>query len=335
MLRSGYEVWNGWRKQNPKVIPDLSGADLIQANLSRADLTRANLRGANLGQAYLEAADIGRANLRGANLRRADLTRANLIRADLRKAHLWGADLTSTLLRDANLAESYFGETLCVAISLNGLNGLSLITHSFQSFISIDTLEMTAADLGKDATKQHEIELFLEAAGVPKEYIEFFRSRIGRPIQFYSCFISYSTKDQAFADRLYTDLRQRSIRCWLASEDLKIGDQFRLVINDAIRQHDKLVLVLSASSIESSWVEDEVKKAQKREEAEGKMVLFPVRIDGAVMETPEPWAAHIRKHRHIGDFRRWKDHDDYTKSLDRLIRDLRPEDNRKAASAPE
>ena len=80
------------------------------------------------------------------------------------------------------------------------------------------------------------------------------------------------------------------------SEDLKIGDQFRLEINDAIRHHDKLVLVLSASSIESSWVEDEVKKALKREEAEGKTVLFPVRIDDAVLVTPEPWAARIRKH---------------------------------------
>src|SRR5262249_21102960 len=158
-----------------------------------------------------------------------------------------------------------------------------------------------------------------------KDYIEFFKSRVGQPIQFYSCFISYGTKDQAFADRLHADLLRKDVRCWLASEDLKIGDQFQLKINDAIRQHDKLVLVLSESSIESSWVEDEVKKALKREEAEGSTVLFPDRIDDAVMETPEPWAAQIRKHRQMGDFRKWKDHDEYSKSLERLIRDLRPE----------
>ena len=37
-----------------------------------------------------------------------------------------------------------------------------------------------------------------------------------------------------------------------------------------------------------------------------------------------PWAlaASIRRTRHIGDFRRWKDHDKYQKSLGRLIRDL-------------
>jgi len=189
----------------------------------------------------------------------------------------------------------------------------------------VDTLERTAEGLATDPKAQNEIESFLEKAGVPKEYVDFFRSRIGQPIQFYSCFISYSSKDQNFADRLYADLRTKNIRCWLATEDLKIGDKFRLRINDAIRQHDKLVLILSEHSIDSSWVEDEVKKALKREEGEGEAVLFPVRIDDAVMETPEPWAAQIRKHRHIGDFRNWKRKDEYQKVLARLVRDLQPE----------
>jgi len=52
------------------------------------------------------------------------------------------------------------------------------------------------------------------------------RSGIRRPIQFYPAFISYSTKDQEFADRLYAD-HQKNIRCWPAIEDLKIGDRFR------------------------------------------------------------------------------------------------------------
>src|SRR3989442_132894 len=96
----------------------------------------------------------------------------------------------------------------------------------------------------------------------------FFRQRIGQAIQFYSVFISYSSIDEYFADRLYADLRQKNIRCWLASEDLKIGDKFRLKINEQIRQHDKLVLILSERSIESSWVEYEVKQAFQREKVE-------------------------------------------------------------------
>ena len=32
-------------------------------------------------------------------------------------------------------------------------------------------------------------------------------------------------------------------------------------------------------------------------------------------------AANIRRTRHIGDFRGWKDHDAYAKALERLLRD--------------
>jgi hypothetical protein len=37
----------------------------------------------------------------------------------------------------------------------------------------------------------------------------------------------------------------------------------------------------------------------------------------------ETQAADIRRTRHIGDFRKWKDHDSFQKSLDRLLRDLK------------
>jgi len=54
------------------------------------------------------------------------------------------------------------------------------------------------------------------------------------------------------------------------------------------------------------------------------------RHSGAFMANEEhlrilrPWAlaASVRRTRHVGDFRRWKDHDEYQKSLARLIRDL-------------
>jgi len=51
--------------------------------------------------------------------------------------------------------------------------------------------------------------------------------------------------------------------------------------------------------------------------------LFPVQIDDAVLKTEQAWAASIRRQRHIGDFRGWKDHDAYAKGLGRLLRDLK------------
>jgi hypothetical protein len=53
------------------------------------------------------------------------------------------------------------------------------------------------------------------------------RSLLAQPIEFYSWFISYSSHDQAFAERLHADLRAKDLRCWFAPEDLKIGDLFQ------------------------------------------------------------------------------------------------------------
>jgi hypothetical protein len=48
---------------------------------------------------------------------------------------------------------------------------------------------------------------------------------------------------------------------------------------------------------------------------------FASRLDEAVMNKNEAWAAKLRA-RHIGDFRKWKDHDAYKQSLARVLRDL-------------
>jgi hypothetical protein len=50
-------------------------------------------------------------------------------------------------------------------------------------------------------------------------------------------------------------------------------------------------------------------------------VLFPIRLDDAVMTTSEAWASKLRA-RLIGDFTRWKDHDAYKRSSERVVRDL-------------
>jgi kynurenine formamidase len=100
---------------------------------------------------------------------------------------------------------------------------------------------------------------------------------------------------------------------------LRIGDKFIDEIDTAIRIGEKVVLVLSENSIKSVWVEDEVTTAEERKR--GTTVLFPIRLDDAVVETKEAWAAKLRV-RHIGDFSQWKNHDDYQRTLQRVLRDL-------------
>jgi len=101
------------------------------------------------------------------------------------------------------------------------------------------------------------------------------------------------------------------------------------LIYDAIRIHYKLPVILSKHSAKGAWAEDKVEAAFERERRDG-TVLFPIRLDATVKDSNAAWAASIRRTRHIGDFRKWKDHNEYQKSLARLIRDLQADDNAKS-----
>jgi TIR domain len=197
------------------------------------------------------------------------------------------------------------------------VEGLETIKHDGPSSIGIDTLYRSEG---------HIPESFLRQAGVPVGFLTYLPSLMNRAIEYYSCFISYSSKDQEFVERLYADLRSKDVRCWYAPEDLKTGDKIRDRIERSIHQHDKLLLVLSQHSVNSSWVEFEVEAAFAKETSEKTLMLFPIRLDNAVKESPTSWAAHIRRTRNITDFSQWKEHNAYQKGLKRLLRDLQPDD---------
>ncbi len=317
---------------------DLFAADLSNANLGGANLAGANLSDADLSHADLRGADLSGADLRGADLTRAALSVANLMNADLRSAylisaHLSGANLAGANLRDANLrgarlintnltgailagadlTEAHLAETGFANVALGGAIGLETCHHEAPSTLDHRTLK----DSGSLPLA------FLRGAGLPDNLIDFLPSLSNQAVQFYSCFISYSAKDEEFAFRLHADLQATGVRCWFAPHDLPIGARIFDEIDASIRLRDKMLLILSDQSIKSDWVENEVTMAFEEERKRGQTVLFPLRIDDAIMEvTSEPWAAKLRADRHIGDFRHWKAYDAYKKSLERLLRDL-------------
>ena len=309
ILKQGVDAWNQWRAENRSTVPDLEGANLFDINLRAANLRETMLPGADLIWADLREADLTGADLTGADLRSADLGAADLTATDLSSTNLEG-----THMEGSNLSHALMGLTLFGENDLGTVKGLHTVLHSRPSTIGIDTIYKSK---GKIA------EVFLRRAGVPEDFIVYMRSLVGKAIEFYSCFISYSSQDDDFAQRLHADLQQKGVRCWFAAEDLKIGDKFRTRIDESIRIYDKVMVVLSENSIPSGWVEKEVETAFEREQREKKLVLFPIRLDDAVMETNQAWAADIRRVRHIGDFRAWKDHDQYQKSFERLLRDLK------------
>jgi hypothetical protein len=205
-------------------------------------------------------------------------------------------------------------------LDLREVEGLESLRHSGPSEISLSTIYRSKGQIP---------EVFLRGCGVPEDFITYMRSLTAQSIQFYSCFISYSSKDQEFAKRLHAELQAKGVRIWFAPHDLSIGARIRSVIDESIRLYDKLLLVLSEHSVSSQWVEQEVETALARERAqEGKTVLFPIRVDDAIMEVKSGWPALLKNTRNVGDFTRWKDHDSYQKAFDRLLRDLRAEEKK-------
>ncbi|HET9282602.1 MAG TPA: toll/interleukin-1 receptor domain-containing protein [Candidatus Angelobacter sp.] len=349
-LKKGVETWNKWRNENREIIPDLSDAKLnwsdlavklSRVNLSKADLSRTDLEGMNLIKAYLRGAhltdaNLSEADLREANLSWADLREANLSWADLSGTDFSWADLTGADLSQARLYNSLFwhsniekanftgcrmGSTTFANVDLSKAKDLDAVEHGGPSTIGMDTIYLSKGKIP---------ETFLRGAGIAENFITKMHLLTAEP--YYSCFISYSSKDQGFAKFLHAGLQQEGVPCWFAPEDLKTGDKFRQRIDEAIRINDKLLVVLSKNSIKSSWVEEEVESALEREQRQNKLVLFPVRLDDAVMKTKLAWAASLRRTRHIADFVKWQEPEHYQTAFKRLLRDLQGEAT-KATSA--
>jgi hypothetical protein len=340
LLLNDRDTWNALVRDGV-LVPDLREVDLAGADLQHRSLRDADLTGANLEKANLRLAVCNRTKLTAANLRGADLTGASLMsaamadsvltqawlrgtdftRCDLTRATLVGTTLMATRFHDSTLDGADFeraeaGDAIFADVDLSVVQNLAAIRHFSPSTVGLDTIIRSQGKIP---------EVFLRGCGVPDEVIAYVRSLAlsANPIQLFSCFISYSSKDQEFCERLYADLQAAGVRCWYAPEDLKIGDRFRDEIERAIRLHDKVLLVLSENSVNSSWVRSEVENALEREGRQRAQVLFPVRLDDAIENADQAWAADIRRQRQIGDFSGWKEHHQYKKMFDRLVRDLR------------
>jgi TIR domain/Pentapeptide repeats (8 copies) len=350
ILRQGLKAWNQWRSENIDITPNLAMAalgGLRKAALREFNLHGANLYGANLRKAALAGADLsGATNLYGANLTRANLQETNLRRVFLEGAALNGAALTRADLRDANLRKADLTEANLHEANLVGANlvGANLSWVILYGTVFGDTSLTTVQGLEtchhhapstldhRTLAKSGLLPLaFLRGCGLPEALIEYLPSLMGETVQFYTCFISYSSADEDFCRRLHGRLQDAGLRVWFAPHDIQGGQKLHEQIDQAIRVYDKLLLVLSPHSMQSPWVEFEIRRARRREVAEQRRLLFPVRlVDYEAIkawecfdaDTAKDLATEIREY-YIPDFTAWKDHDAFEAAVGRLLRDLK------------
>ena len=328
LLRQGAATWEKWRHEYPDVRPDFRGIHFREAFLQEDDIPgdviiQLQCEGSNFSKAdfsgsHLDGSIFSYANFSGAIFNETNLSRLILRGADFTRADFTHAILKEVDLKEANFSNAYMGWTTFRNLDLSEVRGLEAVKHRGPSTIGLDTIYRSRGVIP---------ELFLRQAGVPVTFLTNMQALVESisPIEFYSCFISYSRQNKDFAEQLYTDLQSKGVRCWFDSKDLKIGDHYHQSIDESIRLYDKLVLILSEQAIQSAWVEREVVAAREKEDREQRLVLFPLRLDDAVMGTTRAWAADVRRRWHIGDFTRWKDHDTYQQAFEHLLRDLKAE----------
>jgi len=318
LLRRGGDdavaIWNSWRgitwvRGHPQYAKD----GPLLPRLNDANLAGVDLRGIDLTDADLSWTDLRGAKLQGSSFFGARLAYTDLREADFTNCQLGNANFLWTKLHKANLAGCSLRKTV-FCCDLSAAHGLNNLTYFGSSIMSIECIRYF--------TKEFPQRLLM-GCGFTDDEIAFLRSVAPLPAEYHSCFISHSSADSEFGERLYRDLQTRGVRAWYAPHDLPIGARLRVDLDEAIKSHQKLLLILSMHSVFSPWVEKEVEAAFEQERIQGLPVLFPIRVDDAVMTIQSGWAADVRRSRNVGDFKNWKEAGSYEASFSRLLRDLK------------
>jgi hypothetical protein len=314
---------------------DLSGADLRWVNFAGADLTGCTLAHADLTGAYFGpwtfgykpphvSDDNGRARLVSADLTSASLLAAVFNHSVLDGASLRDSDQGLTVFRavrfvDNDVSGARMAQTAFLDSSLDGLVGLDQVLHYGPSHLDQATIERSP-DLP---------DFFRSQVGAPSQRATAVAALSSPPARS-SCFLSHSSADEVFVKALYRHLVASGIRVWYAPEDLRGGARLADQIKEAIGGHDRLILVLSETSIASPWVERELRWARQIEAATGRQVLFPITI--CELSTLRSWqlidattgedlAEYVRSF-YLPDFGRWEDPSAFAAAARRLLEDL-------------
>lgn len=126
-------------------------------------------------------------------------------------------------------------------------------------------------------------------------------------------FISYSSQDKSFVDKLYDDLRPFKIFVWYDRWEIAVGDSIVDKISEGLETSVTLIIVLSQASVSSRWVKEELNTIIMRRMSDSDIRILPVLIESC--EIPS-----LLKHIRYADFR-----DSYEEGLANLFDAIFPE----------
>jgi len=321
ILEKGVEYWNLWRLQNPKISPDLSGIVLsetktylneIDKKYEKKDFQGIDFSNTDFSRSILRGINLNNANLENSLFYRADLRKANMQYVNLKNAKLNLTNLTLVDLTQAIFYKTLFWETIISRTNLSDAIGLEFSKHGGPSIIDHRTFKKSKK------ISSH----FLKGIGLPDNLIQFYKHKSTNKHSYQSCFISYSSNDEIFVNKLYNALQKNGIRCWFAPENLNVGDKYRETIENAITSYDKVIIVLSKDSILSGWVEDEIEATMEKEYLNKTVVTLPISIDESYLNSNISWVKKIKRTRHVQNFDNWLNQKEFNNSVKKLLKGL-------------
>jgi hypothetical protein len=92
-------------------------------------------------------------------------------------------------------------------------------------------------------------------------------------------FISYSHKDRLFVDKLEARLQQEGVEVWLDRNEIRGGDFVQERVESAIQNACFVLVVLSRHSVNSTFVQDELRSAMAKQRNDRRRFVIPVMRD--------------------------------------------------------
>jgi hypothetical protein len=222
-----------------------------------------------------------------------------------------GANLTRARLGHADLTGAELSRTILAYVDLSTVAGLDAVRHLTPSEVSLSTLVASQFQLTPT---------FLRKAGVSHGLLEDLARGQRFPHRYQTCFLSYSSKDRDFAQRVYTSLSDAGVRVFWDRFEVVPGEYLDDQISEAIAEHDRLLVVLSTDSLKSDWVKREIVLGWSRKRES----LVPIRL--CPIDEVKAWTRSdaslpdLAALFPVEDFSAWHDPAEYGRAFQLLLR---------------
>lgn len=89
-------------------------------------------------------------------------------------------------------------------------------------------------------------------------------------------FLSYSSEDKGFVEKLASDLKKYDFPMFFAKWEIKVGDSIVQKIDSALDKMTDLIIVLSTNSVNSHWVKKELSSGLMKKLDNNSVSILPV-----------------------------------------------------------